>query len=43
MSQDIYVKETVTKGGKKKYKAEIWFGGKFYTSKTVSADPKLTS
>lgn len=34
MSKDIYVKETVTKDGKKKYKAEVWYDGKFYTSKT---------
>lgn len=34
MAQATYVKEVATAGGKKKYRAEIWHKGIFYTSKT---------
>jgi integrase len=34
MAQATYVKEVATAGGKKKYRAEIWHKGVFYTSKT---------
>ena len=42
MSRDFYVKETVTKSGKKKYKAEIWYDGKFYTSQTFDNEGLAT-
>ena len=34
MAQATYVKEVATAGGKRKYRAEIWHKGIFYTSKT---------